>query len=185
LRRFFLSFTVTLSVNDGKLDERASLELENAAASFGDDTQGVEASQPDLSLIHKYQALISLVVQRKSKVIDVRVDDVALWIGRELENGSLANAGPEDRIQARSLPSKIEGNTMRYVALMEEVLDQLVREETLRLGLRPSLASQRYRSGTFGMSDEAANAIDSSQAHDENGEGARERSIVRAKLDRQ
>lgn len=93
---------------------------------FGSEIVG---SSSDIVPVKKYQLMVERVVRKQSKVIDVWVDDVERWREKEEKSGSFASMAVELRQTAREMPDMIENNTMRYMSLMEEILDEMVREE--------------------------------------------------------
>lgn len=131
--------------------------MEKESTQFGVETDEFLDSQPTLVSVKKYQVMVERVAKRESKSIDVWVDDVEHWVDQEEANGRLALVDYELRQEARQLASKIEGNTMRYVGLLEELLDAMVKEEKAKNELlRPSLFSSRSQHDPTSSSQQEA-----------------------------
>lgn len=138
--------------------------------------------------VHKYLFMVERVARRESKVIEVRADDIEEWVRGEEDSGSLALLDPELRQEARELPAKIEGNTLRYVGLMETVLDAMVEEAKERMN-RSNARRQQEAVGTQMTEGEGEGEMEregeQGQEGGEGREGGREvRRIVQATLKR-
>ena len=129
LRRFLKYYEVNVDVRRLKGKEWSAGEAE--IEETGEDKFGSEivGSSSDIVPVKKYQLMVERVVRKQSKVIDVWIDDIERWREKEEKSGSFASMAVEMRQTAREIPEMIENNTMRYMSLMEAILDEMVREE--------------------------------------------------------
>lgn len=141
-------------------------EAANESSQFGVETDAFLDSQPQLVNVKKYQAMVERVARRESKSIDVWVDDVEHWIEEEEAQGNFTLLDPELRQEARMLASRIETNTLRYVGLMEQALDAMVKEEKEK---NPSLftAPARFNHNSQTQRTHEQNAATQTEAMDE------------------
>jgi len=144
---------------------------EKVSGEEGDVLRGVEASlrmtqdgEPlgDNEPRHfKYLSIISLVARGITKVVDVLVDDVARWVTLESSRPEWHIQDIEVRQEALNLSEKMENNTMRYAGLLEELLDELVKEEMQRLRVASLAASLSTQVGSLGAIQRAQDDPDS------------------------
>lgn len=120
--------------------------------------------------ICKYPALVSIVVRGASKVIDVLVDDVARWVNVESARPEWLQLDLEIRAEALELAEKIETNTLRYMGLLEEVLDELVKEEEAK---RQAARNQLDTGALSNMNQEMDRLTQNATLYDENAERVR------------
>lgn len=138
--------------------------MENESSQFGFETDAFLDSQPQVMHVKKYQAMVERVAKRESKTIDVWVDDVELWMEEQATSGNFDLLDPEVLREARILAENIEKNTLRYVGLMEEILDAMVKEEKKK---NPSLYSDPKLGGhDFSSQTQAANGLNSGDNDD-------------------
>ena len=122
----------------------------------------------------KYPALITSVVRGKMKVVDVLVDDVVRWVSLESSKPEWQQLDLEVRSEALKLAEKIEHNTLRYMGLLEELLDQMVKEEQAKVRAAQQTAGGHSQSDGFSanatLDDENHPALLNAMLLDSNGE---------------
>lgn len=92
---------------------------------FESQADSMDVTGPNSVRVKKYVQLVDRIVRREGKVVDVWVEEVEQWsTARRLS----VNLAPEEIAELVSLPSKMEDNTLRYKSLLEEVLDEMVKE---------------------------------------------------------
>jgi DNA replication licensing factor MCM7 len=129
LKRFFRDYEVHIDLGKAIGREWDAEELRKGDSNSGDFDFDDTALAAGIFPVKKYQLMVERIVRRESKVIEVWIDDLDRWREKEEKSGRFVLLDVELRMEARELPHKIENNTMRYLSLMEEVLDEMVKEE--------------------------------------------------------
>jgi hypothetical protein len=129
LNKFLREYEVQIDLSKDLNGDWNAEEVKKGEEEFGRIVDDNLASDGGLVSVKKYVMMVERVVRRESKVIDVLVDDLERWRREVEKTGNWAPLEIESYQDAREMAEKIENNTMRYMALLEEVIDEMVKEE--------------------------------------------------------
>lgn len=141
LFQFLNGFETEVELSDGVKSSAKDTQGESSQSQGAFDSQpdSMDMTGPRTVAIRKYVELVDRVARKQVKAIDVWVEEVESWC---FKRRLTVNLSPEEISELVTLPNKIEENTLRYMSLLEEVLDDMVKEATQNYRLSRGLAPE-------------------------------------------